>query len=73
MRNVYLSYLALVKKMNGSGCHLSVIDESAKRLLEVIALSHAQNRPMTVPAAMALTPIARPPHLPIAPPGLNCA
>jgi hypothetical protein len=63
MRNVYLSYLALVKKMNGSGCHLSVIDESAKRLLEVIALSHAQNRPLSVFAAIALTPIASP-HTP---------
>jgi hypothetical protein len=68
-----LRFLAPVKKVNGSDCYLSAIDESAKRLLEVIALSHAQNRLMTVPAAMALTPIARPLHLPIAPPGLNCA
>ena len=63
MRNVYLRYLALVKKMNDSDCYLSVIDESAKRLLEVIALSYAQNRPLTVSAAIALTPIASP-HTP---------
>ena len=51
MRNVYMRYLALVKKVNGSDCYPSVIDESAKRLLEVIALSYAQNRPLTVSAA----------------------
>jgi hypothetical protein len=59
-----MRYLALVKKVNGSDFYPSVIDESAKRLLEVIALSYAQNRPLTVSAAMALEPIASPntPH-----------
>jgi len=73
MRHVNLHYLAPVKKVTDADSYLSAIDESVKRLLEVIALSHAQNRTMTVPAAMALTPIAHAPHLPIAPPGLNCA
>jgi len=64
MRNVYLRCLASVKKFNGSDCYLCAIDESSKRLLEVIALSYAQNRPLTVSAAMALEPIASPntPH-----------
>jgi len=63
MRSVYLRYLALVKKVNNAESYLYVIDESAKRLLEVIALSYAQNRPLTVSAAIALTPIASP-HTP---------
>jgi hypothetical protein len=58
-----MRYRALVKKVNGSDFYPSVIDESAKRLLEVIALSYAQNRPLTVSAAIALTPIASP-HTP---------
>ena len=59
-----MRYLALVKKVNGSDCYPSVIDECAKRLLEVIALSYAQNRSLTVSAALALEPIASPrtPH-----------
>jgi len=60
MRSVYLRYLALVKKVNNAESYPYVIDESAKRLLEVIALSYAQNRPLSVFAAMALTPLAGP-------------
>ena len=63
MRSVYLRYLALVKKVKNAESYPYVIDESAKRLLEVIALSYAQNRPLTVSAAIALTPIASP-HTP---------
>ena len=63
MRYVNLRHLAPVKKVNGSDCYLSAIDESAKRLLEVIALSYAQNRPLTVSAAIAFTLIASP-HTP---------
>ena len=58
-----MRYRALVKKVNGSDFYPSVIDESAKRLLEVIALSYAQSRPLTVSAARALEPIASP-HTP---------
>ena len=59
-----MRYLALFKKVNGSDFYPSVIDESAKRLLEVIALSYAQNQPLTVSAALALEPKASPrtPH-----------
>ena len=60
MRHVNLRYLAPVKKVTDADSYLSAIDESAKRLLEVIALSHAQNRPLSVSAAIASTPIARP-------------
>ena len=44
-------------KLNNS---ITAIDETAKRLLEIIALSHAQNQPLTVSEAMALEPIASP-------------
>jgi len=63
MRHVNLRYLAPVKKVTDADSYLSAIDESVKRLLEVIALSYAQNRPLTVSAAIALTPIASP-HTP---------
>ena len=32
------------------------VDETEKRLLEIIALSHAQNQPLTVSTAMGLVP-----------------
>lgn len=63
MRHVNLHYLAPVKKVTDADSYLSAIDESVKRLLEVIALSYAQNRPLTVSAAIAFTLIASP-HTP---------
>ena len=63
MRHVNLRCLAPVKKVTYADSYLSAIDESAKRLLEVIALSYAQNRPLTVSAAIELTLIASP-HTP---------
>jgi len=63
MRHVNLHYLAPVKKVTDADSYLSAIDESVKRLLEVIALSYAQNRPLTVSAAIELTLIASP-HTP---------
>ena len=63
MRYVNLRHLAPVKKVTDADSYLSAIDESAKRLLEVIALSYAQNRPLTVSAAIELTLIASP-HTP---------
>jgi len=63
MRHVNLLYLAPVKKVTDADSYLSAIDESVKRLLEVIALSYAQNRPLTVSAAIELTLIASP-HTP---------
>jgi len=60
MRDMYFRYLAVAKKVQVSDQHSIVADANAKRLLEVIALSHAQNRPLTVSAAMALKPTASP-------------
>ena len=60
MKNTNLRQSGPTKKIHGSDKHLSALDETAKRLLEVIALSYAQNRPLTVSAAMALEPIASP-------------
>ena len=60
MKTMYMRYLALAKTVHESDRHLTAVDETAKRLLEIIALSHAENRPLTVSAAMALEPIASP-------------
>ena len=60
MKSMYLRYLALAKTVHETDMNLTAVDETAKRLLEVIALSHAENRPLTVSAAMALEPIASP-------------
>ena len=63
MKKIYLRYLALTKTVHGSDIQRSAVNQNVKRLLEVIALSYAQNRPLTVSAAIALTPIASP-HTP---------
>ena len=60
MKSTYLRYLALAKVVQETDKNLTAVDETAKRLLEVIALSHAENRPLTVSEAMALEPIASP-------------
>jgi len=63
MKNIFLGRLALAEKVHGATKHSDALDETAKRLLEVIALSYAQNRPLTVSAARALEPITSP-HTP---------
>jgi hypothetical protein len=63
MTKIYLRYLALTKTGHGSYNQRSAVNQNAKRLLEVIALSHAQNRPLTVSAAIAMMPVADP-HTP---------
>jgi hypothetical protein len=63
MTKIYLRYLALTKTGHGSDNQRSAVNQNAKRLLEVIALSHAQNRPLTVSAAIAMMPVADP-HTP---------
>ena len=60
MKNIYLRYLATTKPAHGPGNGLTAVDQTTRRLLEVIALSYAQNRPLTVSAAMALAPVASP-------------
>jgi hypothetical protein len=63
MTKIYLRYLALTKTGHGSDNQRNAVNQNAKRLLEVIALSHAQNRPLTVSAAIAMMPVADP-HTP---------
>jgi hypothetical protein len=63
MKKIYLRYLALTTTVHGSDIQHSAVNQNVKRLLEVIALSHAQNRPLTVSAAIALMPVADP-HTP---------
>ena len=69
MKKIYLRYLALTKIVHGTDYQLSAVNQNAKRLLEVIALSHAQNRPLTVSAAIAMAPAAYP-HTPHRKPNL---
>lgn len=52
------SYIRLLNLMNGTN-DLGV-DLTAKKLLEIIAVSHANGSPLTVTAAMELTGIASP-------------
>jgi DNA-binding MarR family transcriptional regulator len=60
MKSTYLRYLELSHAVDRAFAPLSTIDETAKHLLQVIALSHAQGKAMTVTDAMALTAIASP-------------
>jgi hypothetical protein len=46
------------KRVHGPDSRLTALDERAKRLLEIVALSHARNQPLTVLAAMAWMPSA---------------
>jgi Fe2+ or Zn2+ uptake regulation protein len=60
MKSTYLRYLEMTQSLIQLNSSITAIDETAKRLLEIIALSHAQNQPLTVSEAMALEPIASP-------------
>ena len=60
MNKIYLRFLALANALDGSSTQLADIDETAKRLLEMIALRHEQGHPMTVSDAMATTSLASP-------------
>ena len=60
MKSSYLHHTGLGTQVRSTDKDLSAVDEPAKRLLEVIALSHAQNRPLTVSAAMALASATSP-------------
>ena len=46
------------KRVHGPDTRLTALDERAKRLLEIVALSHARNQPLIVLAAMAWMPSA---------------
>jgi DNA-binding MarR family transcriptional regulator len=60
MKNIYLRFLSLANAIEGASTPLSQVDETAKQLLEVIALHHAQGKALTVTDAMAMASIASP-------------
>jgi DNA-binding MarR family transcriptional regulator len=57
--SVYLRFLNLAHTIQGDFAE-SAIDLTALRLLEAIAVAHAQSSPLTVTDAMALSAIASP-------------
>ena len=58
-KQIYLRFLNLIHALDG-GQHAPTMDLDAKKLLEVIAVRHAQQKPLTVTDAMALNNIASP-------------
>jgi Fe2+ or Zn2+ uptake regulation protein len=58
-KQIYLRFLNLIHALD-NGQHAPAMDLDAKKLLEVIAVRHAQGKPLTVTDAMALNTIASP-------------
>jgi len=58
-KQIYLRFLNLIHALDG-GANAPVMDLDAKKLLEVIAVRHAAEKPLTVTDAMALNAIASP-------------
>ena len=58
-KQIYLRFLNLIHALDG-GANAPAIDLHAKKLLEVIAVRHAQEKPLTVTDAMGLNAIASP-------------
>jgi Fe2+ or Zn2+ uptake regulation protein len=58
-KQIYLRFLNLIHALDG-GANAPVMDLDAKKLLEVIAVRQAANKPLTVTDAMALNNIASP-------------
>jgi len=58
-KQIYLRFLNLIHALDGQA-NAPVMDLDAKKLLEVIAVRHADEKPLTVTEAMALTTIASP-------------
>jgi DNA-binding transcriptional ArsR family regulator len=58
-KQIYLRFLNLIHALDGAE-HVPVMDLDAKKLLEVIAVRHAEEKPLTVTDAMALSSIASP-------------
>ncbi|NBX56045.1 MAG: MarR family transcriptional regulator [Betaproteobacteria bacterium] len=56
---VYLRFLNLLHTLEGSG-QMSDLDTDSRKLLELIALKHHQQKAMTVSDAMGLVSIASP-------------
>ena len=58
-KQIYLRFLNLIHALDG-GANAPAMDLDAKKLLEVIAVRHAEEKPLTVTDAMALNTIASP-------------
>ncbi len=58
-KHIYLRFLNIVHALEG-GQNAPVMDLDAKKLLEMIFVRYAQDKPMTVTDAMALSQIASP-------------
>ncbi len=58
-KQIYLRFLNLIHALDGSA-NAPAMDLDAKKLLEVIAVRHAAEKPLTVTDAMALNNIASP-------------
>jgi DNA-binding MarR family transcriptional regulator len=58
-KQIYLRFLNLIHALDG-GENAPAMDLDAKKLLEMIAVRHASEKPLTVTDAMALDTIASP-------------
>lgn len=56
--STYLKFLSLAHAIDSSHAQISKLDETAKKLLQIIAVRHAQGNAMTVTNVMALSAIA---------------
>lgn len=60
MKKTYLRFLSLSHALDSSSAHLAQVDETAKHLLELIVLRHAQGQALTVTETMAMSTVASP-------------
>ena len=60
MESTYLRFLTLVHALDGSSPAKVNVDETAKQLLNMIAVKHDEGKSMSVSEAMALGSIASP-------------
>jgi len=58
MRETYLRFLSLAQTLDGAS--VPTVDETAKHLLQLIALRHTQGNALTVTEAMAMSAVASP-------------
>ncbi len=58
MRETYLRFLSLAQTLNAAS--ISTVDETARHLLQLIALRHAHGNALTVTEAMAMSTVASP-------------
>ena len=59
-KQIYLRFLNMIHALDG-GANAPTMDFDAKRLLEVIAVRHSEQKPLTVTDAMALNSMPHPP------------